>query len=74
MMHRPDITGRLTMWMVELSEYDIDFIPGTIVKGQVVIDFIVVLTSMEFEATWVVEVDGSSCNAGAKIGIRIITP
>lgn len=69
MMHRPNISGRLTRWTVELSEYYIDFIPATTIKGQALTDFIVELTIVNSEEIWVVEVDGSSCNAREGIAI-----
>lgn len=71
MMHKLDIIGMLTWCTVELNEYHTDFIPATSVKGQSVADFIIELTTMDSKATWVLEVDGSNCNAGADIGIRI---
>lgn len=69
MMHILDI-----ILAVELSEYNIDFVPTSTIKDQAIADFIVELTIMVFEATCVFEVDGSICNSGASIGLRIIIP
>ena len=39
-LHKPELSGRLTKWTVELSEYDITFQPRTALKSQVLADFI----------------------------------
>ena len=36
----PDAAGRLALWAIELSEFDIQYRPRTTIKGQVVADFI----------------------------------
>ena len=39
-MSNPDAAGRLALWAIELSEFDIQYRPRTAIKGQVVTDFI----------------------------------
>ena len=39
-MSSPETAGRMALWVVELSEFDIQYRPRTAVKGQVVADFI----------------------------------
>ena len=39
-LHKPELSGRLTKWTVELSEYDIIFQPRTALKSQVLADFV----------------------------------
>ena len=39
-LHKPDISGRLTKWAVKLSEYDLSYIPRTAIKSQVLANFI----------------------------------
>ena len=39
-LHKPELSGRLTKWTVELSEYDITFQPRTALKSQVLADFV----------------------------------
>ncbi|PKA60372.1 hypothetical protein AXF42_Ash008432 [Apostasia shenzhenica] len=46
-LHSPEISGRLQKWVVELSEFDIDFLPRTATKSQTLADFIVELTTTE---------------------------
>ena len=37
---RPDLSGRMVKWAIELSEYDVDFEPRTAIKAQALADFI----------------------------------
>ena len=39
-LHKPELSGRMTKWAVELSEYDITYQPRTAIKSQVLADFI----------------------------------
>ena len=39
-LHKPELSGRLTKWAVELNEFDITFKPRTTIKSQVLTDFI----------------------------------
>ena len=39
-IHKPDLSGRMTRWAVELSEYGIQYKPRLLKKGQVLVDFI----------------------------------
>ena len=43
-MSNPEAAGRMALWVVELSEFDIQYRPRTAVKGQVVADFIAEFT------------------------------
>ena len=40
----PETAGRMALWVVELSEFDIQYRLRTAVKGQVVADFIAEFT------------------------------
>ena len=50
-LHKPEASGRLVKWAIELSEFDI-YKPRTTIKGQVLADFIIEFTPVELaEAT-----------------------
>ncbi|KAJ4769499.1 Pol-polyprotein [Rhynchospora pubera] len=59
-----DVSGRLLKWAVELSEFDISFLPKAAYKGQVLADFVVESTGRtekrDQEALWHVHVDGAA--------------
>ena len=46
-MSKPEATGRLALWAIKLSEFDIQYRPRTAIKGQVVADFIAEFTNGE---------------------------
>lgn len=49
-MHKPDLIGRMTEWVLELSEYEIYFKPRRIVQAHELADFVVentLLTAIE---------------------------
>ncbi|KAF5469159.1 hypothetical protein F2P56_013253 [Juglans regia] len=61
-------SGRLVVWSVELNEFDIDYMPRSVVKRQALADFIIEFTRFPMEAEvapcrqpWLVFVDGSAC-------------
>ena len=39
-IHKPDLSGRMAYWAMELSEYGIQYKPRLSKKGQVLVDFI----------------------------------
>ena len=64
-MGSPDAAGRMALWAVELSEFDIQYRPWTSIKGQAVADFIAEFTLMEGQGVeeipkWSIQTDGSS--------------
>ena len=87
-LHKPELSGRLTKWIVELSEYDITFQPRTALKLQVLADFITdfapnvtPLADKELlnltecsNSKWTLTVDGSSNVNGAGIGLVLTSP
>ena len=38
-LQKPKLSGQLTKWAVELSEYDISYQPHTTIKSQALVDF-----------------------------------
>ena len=45
-MNRLEAAGRMALWVVELSEFDIQYHSRTAIKGQVAADFITEFTLM----------------------------
>ena len=46
-MSSPEVAGRMALWTIELSEFDVQYCPRTAVKGQIVADFIAEYTQSE---------------------------
>ena len=43
-LHKPETSGRLIKWAIELSEFDIRYKPRTVIKGHILADFIMEFT------------------------------
>ncbi|KAL0402736.1 UNVERIFIED_CONTAM: hypothetical protein Slati_4303500 [Sesamum latifolium] len=76
---KPDTSGRLMKWAVELSEYDISYLPRTIIKVQALADFISEMAEMTIkdasqDQKWLLHVDGSSTAQDSGASIVITTP
>ena len=39
-LHKPDLSGKMLKWAIELSEYEIEYQPRLSIKRQVMADFI----------------------------------
>ena len=70
-MSNPEVVGRLVLWAIELSEFDIQYRPRTAIKGQVVADFIPEFTNREDTGAdeylqWSIHTDGSSNRQAAE--------
>ena len=64
-MSSPEAVGRMTLWVVELSEFDIQYCPWTMIKGKDVANFIAEFAQLENKgeenaAQWNIHMDGSS--------------
>ena len=46
-MSNPEVVGRMALWAIKLSKFDIQYRPCTAVKGQVVVNFITEFTNVE---------------------------
>ena len=72
-IHKPDLSGRMTRWAIELSEYGISYKPRLVKKGQVLADFLAEIpqpeTSSASSKWWILSVDGASRQTGADIGL-----
>ena len=43
-MNKPEATGRMVQWAIELSQFDIKYHPRTTIKAKVLADFIAEFT------------------------------
>ena len=43
-LQNPDVSRRLTKWVIELGEFDIKFMPKIAIKGQAITDFVAEFT------------------------------
>ena len=68
-LHKPETSGRLMKWAIELREFDIRYKPKTVIKGQVLASFVMEFTSTEPTENaqtmtdlpfWKLSVDGAS--------------
>ncbi|XP_024190564.1 uncharacterized protein LOC112194575 [Rosa chinensis] len=88
-LQKPETSGRLIKWAIELGEFDIKYQPQTAIKGQAAADFISEsipsqnppLESPEPLApdtpppgTWRLYVDGASNKKTSRAGILLISP
>ncbi|KAL0445436.1 UNVERIFIED_CONTAM: Ribonuclease HI [Sesamum latifolium] len=76
---KPETSGRLIKWAIELSEYDISYFPRMTIKAQALADFVsemIGATQEEVskEKPWLLHVDGSSTAQGSGAGIVLTTP
>ena len=82
-LYKPETSGRLMKWAIELSEFDIRYRPKIAIKGQVLVDFVMEFTSAEPAkdaqattdlSTWKLSVDGASNAQGSEAGLILTSP
>ena len=82
-LHKPETSGRLMKWAIELSEFDIRYRPKTTIKGQILVDFVMEFASAELAkdtqtttdlSTWKLSVDGASNAQGSGAGLILTSP
>nr|XP_027082130.1 uncharacterized protein LOC113704425 [Coffea arabica] len=83
---KPEVSGRMTKWAVELAEHDIGYQPCTAIKAQALADFLAEGASLsptetsslpeeaEPEEPWVLLVDGISSKEGSGAGLLLTSP
>ncbi|XP_074383350.1 uncharacterized protein LOC141724931 [Apium graveolens] len=83
-LHRPDISGRLAAWTIELSQFNIEFIPRASTRSQALSDFVVECNFADPEdgevnisgskKPWSLFVDGSSIVDSGGAGVILTSP
>ena len=82
-LHKPETSGRLMKWAIELSQFDIRYKPKTVIKGQVLADFVMEFMSAEPAknaqtmtdlSIWKLSVDGAANTQGSGAGLILTSP
>ncbi|RVX12437.1 Transposon Ty3-I Gag-Pol polyprotein [Vitis vinifera] len=79
-LHKPDLTGRMLQWAIELSEFGIEFQPRLSMKGQVMADFVLEYSRrpsqqrINKQEWWTLRVDGASRSSGSGVGLLLQSP
>ncbi|XP_074374612.1 uncharacterized protein LOC141715023 [Apium graveolens] len=89
-IHKPDASGRLVNWAIELSQFNIKFVSKTAIKAQALAEFVMECTFPEqqppasHELTqeeanlgtdcWMLYMDGSSTTERCGAGLILISP
>ena len=82
-LHKPEVSGRLMKWAIELSEFDIRYKPKTTIKGQVLADFVMEFAPVQLAEPaqsrddlpiWKLSVDGASNAQGSGAGLILTSP
>nr|AAL83334.1 Putative gag-pol polyprotein [Oryza sativa Japonica Group]AAM08723.1 Putative gag-pol polyprotein [Oryza sativa Japonica Group] len=76
-----DVVGRIAKWVVELSQFDVHFVPRIAIKSQVLADFVADWTipenrpdSQMDKETWTMAFDGAFNSQGAGAGFILTAP
>jgi hypothetical protein len=79
-LQKPDLSGRLVNWAMEIGEFDLEFFPRPTIKAQVLADFIAEFSNLPKSEelpegdTWTAYVDGSSMKSRSGAGVALMTP
>ena len=82
-LHKPETSGKLMKWAIELNEFDIRYRPKTPINGQVLADFVMEFASAEPArdaqaatdlSTSKLSVDGASNVQGSGTGLILTSP
>ena len=82
-LHKPETSGRLMKWAIELSEFNIRYKLKTAIKGQVLADFVMEFTSAEpaknTQTTtdlpiWRLSIDEAANAQGSGAGLVLTSP
>jgi hypothetical protein len=78
MLSAPVLKGPLEKWMFVLSEFDIQYQPSKVIKGQALADLIAERINTNIATlsvrAWAMYFDGLACEDGCGIGILLVSP
>jgi ribonuclease HI len=76
-----DVVGHIAKWVVELSQFDVHFVPRTAIKSQVLADFVANWTMPDNQSnnqinneTWTMAFNGALNSQGAGAGFILTSP
>jgi hypothetical protein len=75
-----EVIGRIAQWIVEIGQYDVEYIPRWVIKSQVVTDFTTEWTDSDQRGIdeslnhWVMYFDGSYTLKGTGASVMLIPP
>jgi hypothetical protein len=75
-----EVTGQIAQWVVEIGQYDVEFVPRRVIKSQTLANFITewmdsyVRGISDLFNRWVMYFDGSYTLKGAGAGVVLIPP
>nr|XP_023928468.1 uncharacterized protein LOC112039793 [Quercus suber] len=79
-MSKPEAAGRMIQWVIELSQFNVEYHPRTAIKAQALADFIAEFTYPDEsnhaseDEIWIIQTDGSSAQKRGGVGVVITTP
>ncbi|XP_015967035.1 uncharacterized protein LOC107490744 [Arachis duranensis] len=76
-LQKPDLAGRMMIWAIELSQYDLRYEPRHAIKAQAMADFLLKVTGDPYEETgirWRLHVDGASNQKSGGADIILESP
>ena len=79
-MNKPEATGRIIQWAIELNQFNIEYHSRTAIKAQELVDFIVEFTILDKEGDtdelerWTIQTDSSSVQKKGRVGSLSLPP
>ncbi|XP_076956360.1 uncharacterized protein LOC143631482 [Bidens hawaiensis] len=88
-LSKPELSGRLAKWAIELGEHSIEYKPRPAIKGQVLADFVTEVPQQKEQEclieqqpqappeqgqVWSLFTDGASSSEGSGAGLRLVNP
>ena len=77
-IHKPDLTGMIARWAIELSEFGIQYKLYLEIKGQILRNFLAKILQQDTDPGnvdwWILSVDGASRKIGAGVGLQLKSP
>ena len=70
----------MVQWAIELSQFDIEYLPRTAIKAQALADFIAEFTFLDEDnltneaERWTIQTDGSLAQKRGEVGVIITIP